>query len=303
MRIRFVLAQIFAGLRSNLAMAISVILVTFVSLTFVGAAMLLQIQIDKLKDDWYDEVEISVFMCPPDSLQPSCAGGEVTDEQLEEVRGILESDALAGVVEKVYLETKEEAYEKFLEQFGDADWAQGMTEEQMQYSYRIKLVDPQEYEIIEEELTGRSGVHKVLDGREVLEPLFVILNNATLASVGLAGTMTIAAVLLITTTIRLSAMSREREVSIMRLVGASNLFIQLPFILEGAIATLLGAGLSILTLWGGVHYISGWVGDSVTWVNLVGTADVWFISPVLIAASILLAGISSLVSLSRYTKV
>lgn len=303
MRFRFILSQIFAGLRSNLAMAISVTLVTFVSLTFVGAAMLLQIQIDELKDDWYDEVEISVFMCPPDSLQPSCAGGEVTSEQLDEVRGILESDALAGVVEKVYLETKEEAYEKFLDQFGDADWAQGMTEEQMQYSFRIKLVNPQEYEIIEEELTGRSGVHKVLDGREVLEPLFVILNNATLASVGLAATMTIAAVLLITTTIRLSAMSREREVSIMRLVGASNLFIQLPFMLEGAIATLLGAGLSILTLWGGVHYLGNWVGDSVTWVNLVGTQDVWLISPVLIAASILLAGISSLVSLSRYTKV
>src|SRR5690625_2980919 len=84
MRARFILSQIAAGLRANLAMAISVVLVTFVSLTFVGAGILLQMQIGKLKDDWYDKVEISVFMCPSDSLQASCAGGEATQAQLDE---------------------------------------------------------------------------------------------------------------------------------------------------------------------------------------------------------------------------
>ncbi len=303
MRARFILSQIAQGLRSNLAMAISVVLVTFVSLTFVGAAILLQVQISKLKDDWYDKVEISVFMCPSDSLQPSCAGGEATQEQLDEVRGILESEALSAFVDTVYLETKEEAFENFNKQFGDEDWAQAITVDQMQYSYRVKLVNPEEYEILVEELTGRSGVQEVMDRRQLLEPLFLVLNRATVASVAIAVTMTIAAALLITTTIRLSAMSREREVSIMRLVGASNLFIQLPFMLEGAIAALLGAGLAVAGLWGAVSYVSGWIGDSLAWVNAVSTTDVWAISPILILAAILLAGFSSLVSLSRYTKV
>lgn len=303
MRARFILSQIAQGLRSNLAMAISVVLVTFVSLTFVGAAILLQVQISKLKDDWYDKVEISVFMCPSDSLQPSCAGGEATQEQLDEVRGILESEALSAFVDTVYLETKEEAFENFNKQFGDEDWAQAITVDQMQYSYRVKLVNPEEYEILVEELTGRSGVQEVMDRRQLLEPLFLVLNRATVASVAIAVTMTIAAALLITTTIRLSAMSREREVSIMRLVGASNLFIQLPFMLEGAIAALLGAGLAVAGLWGAVSYVSGWIGNSLAWVNAVSTTDVWAISPILILAAILLAGFSSLVSLSRYTKV
>src|SRR5690625_5505057 len=86
MRARFILSQIAAGLRANLAMAISVVLVTFVSLTFVGAGILLQMQIGKLKDDWYDKVEISVFMCPSDSLQASCAGGERSEEHTSELQ-------------------------------------------------------------------------------------------------------------------------------------------------------------------------------------------------------------------------
>lgn len=303
MRARFIFSQIAQGLRANLAMAISVVLVTFVSLTFVGAGILLQMQIGKLKDDWYDKVEISVFMCPADSLQPSCAGGEATQEQLDEVEGILESEALSTFVEEVFLETKEEAYENFTDQFGDEDWAQAITVEQMQYSFRVKLVNPEEYEVIVEELTGRTGVQEVMDRRQLLEPLFLVLNRGTVAAAALAITMTIAAVLLITTTIRMSAMSREREVSIMRLVGASNLFIQLPFMLEGAIAALLGAGLAVGGLWGAATYINGWVGDSLAWVNVVSTSDVWLISPILLGTAILLAGFSSIVSLSRYTKV
>lgn len=303
MRLRFILSQIAAGLRSNLAMAISVVLVTFVSLTFVGAGILLQMQIGKLKDDWYDKVEVSVFMCPTDSLQPSCAGGEATQAQLDEVQGILESEALSPFVDKVYLETKEQAYENFIDQFGDEDWAQAITVEQMQYSFRVKLVDPEQYEVIVDELTGRTGVQEVLDRRQLLEPLFLVLNRATVAAGALAITMTVAAVLLITTTIRLSAMSRSREVSIMRLVGASNMFIQMPFMLEGAIAALIGAGLAVAGLWGSVNYLHGWVGESLAWVNVVSTGDVWLITPVLVGLGIVLAGISSLVSLSRYTKV
>lgn len=303
MRFRFVLSQIGSGLRSNVAMAISVVLVTFVSLAFVGAAALMQVQIDKLKDDWYDKVEVSVFMCPSDSLQPSCAGGEATEEQLDDVQEVLESDSLSAYVSKVYVESKDEAFENFEDQFGDEEWAQSITEDQMQESFRVKLVDPEQYEVIADELDGRTGVQQVQDQRKIFEPLFLVLNRATLLSAGLAVVMIVAAVLLITTTIRLSAMSRSRETSIMRLVGASNLFIQLPFMLEGAIAALIGALLASAGLWGAVDYLETWLGGQVTWVNLIDTGDVLWVAPALVVVGILLAGISSLVSLSRYTKV
>lgn len=304
MRLRFVLSQLASGLRRNVSMTISVVLVTFISLVFVGAAALLQMQIGNMKDDWYDRVEVSVFMCPQDSAVPTCAAGEVSDEQLDDVRGLLESEALAPYVDEVFFETKEEAYEAFQEQMPDTVWTQSLTPDQMQVSFRIKLVDPEQYQVVADELTGRPGVEDVVDQRALLEPLFLILDRATLLAVALGGVMIVTAVLLITTTIRLSAMSRRRETSIMRLVGASNLFIQLPFMLEGALAALAGAALAVGGLWLAARYlIEGWLATEFQWVQFVDTGDVLLIAPLLVVAAILLAGISSLVSLSRYTRV
>ena len=304
MRARFVLSQIGNGLRRNIAMAASVVLVTFISLAFVGAAILLQMQISNMKDDWYDRVEVSIFLCPESSSVPNCANGEATEDQVAELQTLLTSDALSDYVDEVYVETKDQAYEAYLEQFGDQEWAQSITAEQMQMSLRVSLVDPEMYQVVADEVTGRPGVEYVVDQRAILEPLFLILNRSTMLAAGLAGLMTITAVMLITTTIRLSAMSRRRETSIMRLVGASNFFIQLPFMLEGALAALLGAVLAGGGLWLGVRYvIEDWLAGSVRWVNFVDTSDVLLVAPILLGIGIVLAAISSLVSLSRYTKV
>lgn len=305
MRLRLITAQVLKGLTRNFAMTVSVILVTFVSLLFVGTALLAQMQIGNMKDDWYDRVEVSIFMCPSGtSMTPSCAAGEATDEQIEEIGELLESAALEPYVDKVYLETKEEAYEAFVEMMPDSPLVQSLTADQMQVSYRVKLVDPEQYQVVADEVSGRPGVESVLDQRELLEPLFLVINRATLVALGLAGVMVIAAVLLITTTIRLSAMSRRQETEIMRLVGASRLFIQLPFMLEGAVAALLGSLFAVGGLWLGLRYlVQGWLAADTTWVNFVGPADLWLVAPVLILAAILLAGVSSLVALNRYTKV
>jgi cell division transport system permease protein len=303
-RLRFILSQVGQGLSRNLAMTISVALVTFVSLTFVGAAALLQMQIDNLKNDWYDKVEVSAFMCPEGSAQPGCAAGEATEEQIEGIGALLGSPALEPYVDEVYLESKDEAFAAFQEQMADTVWAQSLTVDQMQVSYRVKLIDPEQYQIVADELEGRPGVEIVVDQRDQLEPLFNILNSATLLSLGLAGVMIVTAVLLITTTIKLSAMSRRRETGIMRLVGASNLFIQLPFMVEGAIAALVGAVLSVAGLFLGVRYlVQDWLAGTTPWVQFVGTGDVLVIAPFLVLAAILLAGISSVVSLGRYTRV
>lgn len=285
-------------------MSVSVTLVTFVSLMFVGAAALLQTQIGNLKNDWYDKVEVSAFMCPTGSAEPGCAAGEATEEQIQAVGDLLASEELAPYVDEVYLESKEQAYEAFQEQMADTVWAQSLTVDQMQVSYRVKLDDPEQYQIVADELGGRPGVEIVVDQREQLEPLFRILNSATVLTAGLGGVMIITAVLLITTTIRLSAMSRRRETGIMRLVGASNFFIQLPFMLEGAIAALVGAVLAVGALWLGVKYlIEDWLTRTTPWVQFIETGDVLAVAPFLVLAAILLAGISSVVTLGRYTRV
>ena len=304
MRLQFILSEIGVGLRRNLSMAISVVLVTFISLTFVGAAALLQLQIVQMKGEWYDKVEVSIFLCPTNSDAPTCAGGEATPEQIDTVKAQLDGDALKPYVKARFFETKDEAFAAFQKQFAGEALAQGVTADQMQASFRVTLVDPQQYQVIHDYFTGRQGVEEVRDQRQVIEPIILVLNRATLLSVGLAAVMLLAAVLLITTTIRLSALSRRRETGIMRLVGASNLFIQLPFMLEGAIAATIGAGMAVTGLWFGVRYlVQDWLASSVTWVPYIGTDAVWSIAPALVGVSILLAGISSVVSLSRYTRV
>ncbi len=304
MRLQFILSEIGVGLRRNLSMAVSVILVTFISLTFVGSAALLQMQIGQMKDEWYDKVEVSIFLCPNNSDTPTCANGEATPEQIATIKAELDGDALKPYVKQVYPETKEQAFASFEKRFANEWWAQGVTVDQMQASYRVALIDPQQYQVIHDYFTGRQGVEEVRDQRQVIEPIILVLNRATLLSVGLAAVMLLAAVLLITTTIRLSALSRRRETGIMRLVGASNLFIQLPFMLEGAIAATIGAAMAVAGLWFGVHYlVQDWLASSVTWVPYIGTDAVWTIAPALVGVAILLAGISSVVSLSRYTKV
>ena len=303
MRLGLVLSEALNGLRRNASMVVSVVLVTFVSLTFVGASLLLQAQIDKLKDDWYDKVEVSVFLCPVGSPEPTCAGGEASPEQIAALEDVFESE-LGDEIQTVYFESKDDAFEAFTERYPDGYLGTELTVEDMQASFRLKLTNPENYEVVNDVVTGRPGVEVVEDQRRIFDSLFLALNRASLLSAGLAAVMLLAAVLLITTTIRLSALSRRRETGIMRLVGASNLFIQLPFLLEGAIAAVFGALLAVGGLWVGVKYlVTDWLSQSVTWVAYVDESDVLAIAPVLVGIAFLLAAISSVVTLNRHTRV
>ena len=295
MRLRFVLSETAKGMYRNLAMTVSVILVAFVSLLFVGASSLLQSQISTMKGDWYDKVEVSVYMCPKSSASSNCANGEATAAQISEVENLITSGAPSGYVKSYQMETKAQAYQNFMKAYAKSAVGRNATEDMMPVSFRIKLKDAENYKLVAEQFEGHSGV----------ERLFLVMNRASWITGGLATIMAVAAVLLISTTIRLSAMSRSRQTGIMRLVGASNLFIQLPFILEGVIAALTGAILAVATLWLGVRYVvEGWLASSISFTSaFISTRDVLFLSPWLILAAIALAAVSSALSLSKYTRI
>lgn len=304
MRLRFILSETAKGLSRNMAMTVSVILVAFVSLLFVGASGLLQSQIAAMKGEWYDEVEVSVYMCPQASAYPTCADGEASQEQIDAVETTI-NQSLSSFVESYHIESKAEAYKNFMASYGNSAVGRNATEDMMPVSFRIKLVDPENYQVVAEQFGGHAGVERVVDQGSTLEPLFLVMNRASWITGGLAAIMGVAAVLLISTTIRLSAMSRSRETGIMRLVGASNLFIQLPFILEGVIAALIGALMAVGTLWAGVHYVvEKWLAGSISFTSaFIDTSAVLYLAPWLILAAIALAALSSAFSLSKYTKV
>jgi cell division transport system permease protein len=304
MRLAFILGEIGSGLRRNLSMVVSVVLVTFISLTFVGAAGMLQLQINQMKGFWYDKVQVAVFLCVDTSTAASCASGPVTDEQRGEIESTLKSPAVDQYVSSYHFESQADALEHFKEQFANSPIVDSVTADQLPESFRVSLVDPQKYEVINEVFSSLPGVEVVVDQREVLERVFSVMNIASLVAVGIATVMIVCAILLIATTIRLSAFSRRRETGIMRLVGASKAVIQLPFILEGVIAAVIGALLASLVLWAVARFfIGGWLADQYPDTAFISDTSVLLIGPALLLLGALLAGISSLLTLRRYLKV
>lgn len=303
MRIRFILGEVWNGLRRNSTMALSVVLVTFVSLTFVGAAILTQMQVAQLQDAWYGRVEVSIFLCPENSLYEQCAAGSVTESQEQDILAVLEDGSVAQIVDEVYYETREEVYDNIVAADDAGVYSAQLSPEDLGPVLRVKLTDPEQFQVVADATSGLPGVEEVNDQREVFDELFKFLNAATFIAAGLAGIMMLAAVLLITTTIRLSALSRRRETNIMRMVGSSRSLIQMPFMLEGAVAATAGALLAIGGLWAAARYlIEDWLHGSIPWVEYVGREDVWTVAPWLLAIAVGLALLASLVTLGRYTR-
>ncbi|MDQ1619294.1 MAG: cell division transport system permease protein [Actinomycetota bacterium] len=301
MRARFLLSEITIGLRRNMTMTVAMVITTAVSLGFLGTAILFNQQVGVMKTYWYDKVEVSVFLCGQDSSQPSCAAGEVTQAQRDEIRSDL--DALPQV-EKIYYESKNQAYKRFKEQFKNSAIVDNVSPDQMPESYRVKLVNPEQFPIIASAFAGRPGIDEVQDQRALLERLFEVLKWVQWFAFCLALLMVVVSTILIVNTIRVSAFSRRRETGIMRLVGASSFSIQLPFLLEGAISGFVGALLAS----GSFVLIKGVLVDRVLAPNFpisqfITWGDVWLSGGVVFLVGITLAAVASFFALLKYLRV
>lgn len=297
------LSEVGQGLRRNASMVVSVVLVTFVSLTFVGAAILLQMQIGQMKGYWYERAQVAVYMCNDIVAAANCAG-EATEEQVAAVEAQLTSEVLAPLIDRFEFESQEQAYENFLAQFEGNAIADFVSPDMLNQTFWVNLKDPTQSDVLSEALAGYAGVEDVQDLRGYLDPILSALNAASYAAIGVAALMLVAAVLLIATTIRLSAFSRRRELSIMRLVGASNRFIQTPFVLEGVVAALIGsvlAGAAVVSL---VHFfVQGYLSESLPDTSFVSVDDALLVVPILFGVGVVLAALSANVAIRRYLKV
>lgn len=303
MRVGLILTEALGGLRRNISMVISVVLVTFVSLTFVGAAILMQGQISTMRAYWTERAQVSVSMCSTVSTGESCLDGAATQEQVDQIRAELTGDPLASLISDLRFETKAEAYANITELLGE-EQASVLTEDQMSETFYVTLKDPGQSQVIVEAFAGIDGVEEVRDQLQYLDPLFSALTVATYIAVGIAVLMLIAAILLIATTIRLSAYARRKEIGIMRLVGASNRFIQTPFVLEGVFAAFIGSVLASAAVIAGVHfgvngYLKGRVPFITTWITM---QDAALVVPVLIGIGVILAALSAGFAIRRWLR-
>ncbi|HWG95023.1 MAG TPA: permease-like cell division protein FtsX [Mycobacteriales bacterium] len=302
MRASFVLSEIGIGLRRNLTMTVAVVVTVAISLALFGSGLLIRKQVETMKDFWYDRVEVSVYLCGEASTGSQCQGVPVTDEQR---RAIGEDLRALPQVQEVFYESQQEAYERFREQFADSpDLVDNVTADALPESYRVKLVDPTQFDVVASAFAERPGVEQVQDQKALLEDFFDVLNKLQLLALIIAGVQVFAAVLLISNTIRVAAFSRRRETGIMRLVGASNLSIQLPFLLEGVLAGLVGAGIASGALVAlKALLIDGQLRPTFEFTAFVGWGDVLSIIPWLVLTGVLLAGVSSFVTLRRHLRV
>lgn len=243
---RHTLRETWSGLRRNASMTIAVIVTMWVSLSLFGIGLLAAQQVDLLKGRWYDKIEVTVFLCTEDSRGVNCdPGAGTTDAQRTEIEAALRANP---EVETVYYESKAEAFAEFQEVYADSPILAAMTVDMMQDSFRVKLKNPAEYQGVVSAVAGMKGVQAVQDLHKYLDPLFAWLNMARWATIGASVLLLLAAALQIANTIRMAAFARRREIGIMRLVGASNWYIMMPFLLESLVAAVMGALLACLTL-------------------------------------------------------
>lgn len=304
MRLRLVLGEVWNGLRRNLSVVISVILVTFVSLTFVGAAILMQLQVQQMKTFWYDRAHVAIYLCTQFDQSATCDGTAAGDEQIDAVASALSDPVLAPYIEDFIFVDHDEAFTEFQRQFEGNPILDITRPEQLNQTFWVKLKDPSRSAIIQENFSGVPGVQSVSDQRSLLDRIFLFLGVASYTAIAIAGLMLIAAVLLISTTIRLSAFSRRREIGIMRLVGASNRFIQTPFIIEGIVAALVGSILAGVASVAVVKFfVQGFLVTNVPFTSYITVEQSLIVPPILIIVGVVLSAIAAKVAISRYLRV
>jgi cell division transport system permease protein len=292
---RHTFAEALGGLRRNASMTLAVVVTMWVSLSLFGAGLLAARQVDLLKDRWYDKIEISVFLCVKDVKGDNCdTGNDATDAQKA---AILSSIQANSETQDVFYESKADAFSEFKRVFAGSSIEDSLTVDQMQDSYRVKLKDPRNYQGLVSEISTMKGVQFVQDLHVYLDPIFTWLNALRWGTIGMSVLLLLAASLQIGNTIRMAAFARRRELGIMRLVGASNWYIMLPFLLESLFAAVMGAALASGTLAVGLYVIIvqnaqvslkglrwiGWSDAGIAMAGVTGVAIVLSIVPTLIA--------------------
>ena len=302
-RTSYIAVEAYRGFRRNLLLAISMVIIVAISLTLFGVALLAGKQVSLFGGYWSDKIEVSVFLAR-----------QITPEQRDSIRAQLQSQP---VVERVYYESQQQAYDRFREQFKDSpDMIHNVTPGILPESFRVKLRDPTQFAQIHDLFcSGRfdsrgheicnAGIEQVVDQKKLVERLFSVLNLLKNSFLVLAGVLGIAAVVLIAVTVRVAAFARRKETQIMKLVGASNTYIRLPFLAEGVVAGLLGTGIAFGLLRAGMFYLSRMRQQVSIFQELpaVGMREFYASCVILLILGVVASGLASLLALRKYVRV
>jgi cell division transport system permease protein len=289
-RWRYLFAELGIGLRRNLLMTVAMVVTVTVSLTLLGAGLLVQSQVNLARSLFFAQVEVSIFL---------------QDGIPENQRASLENDLVGNaLVEEVIYESKQDAYEHFQQIFADDPaLLESVTPEVLPASFRVKLHDPEQFSVIRSQFETYPGVDTVRDQRDILDKFFRVMNKFQQGALAIAVLQGIGAAALISNTIRMTAFARREQTGIMKLVGATNWYIRLPFILEGVFAGVVGALMAGGLLLLGYNTLIDSLRREIFFIPFIGLDHVLTTIPLLVLIGAAVAAIASFLSLRRFLSV
>jgi cell division transport system permease protein len=302
-RIEFYFRETAAGIRRNGTVAFGAVSTAFIALFLFGLALLIRKEIALVIEQITGNVQVAVYVDDTAAAHP---------ETITHLTSMLqELPAVATVTYEDKQATCARAREVFA---ANPTIIENVPCSAYPTSLRVNLRDTSQYQQITASLacepddTGKMqcaepGVLEVRDYRDVLDRLSAITNALSIGLFMLAIVMLVSAVVLVANTLRMGMFARRKEISIMRLVGATNWRIRVPFLIEGGAEALVGAGLAIVALFLGKVFLVDQLAGKLVWLPLVRNSDVLAVIPWIVVAAVFVAGVAGTIGMRRFLDV
>jgi len=295
-RFGFLVNEVLTGLRRNITMTIAMILTTAISIGLFGGGLLVLRLADHSKNIYLDRVETQVFLTNDISANDmSC-----DSDPCKALRSTIEG---RDDVKSVRFLNRDDAYADATAKF--PQYKDVASRDSFPASFIVKLDDPEQHKDFDQAIAGQPGVLNVLNQKDLIDRLFAVLDGLSNAAFAVALVQAIGAVLLIANMVQVAAYTRRTEIGIMRMVGASRWYTQLPFLLEAVLAATIGVVLAII----GLIVVRALFLDKALnqfyQANLIAKidyADILYISPILFLLGVVMAGATAYVTLRWYVR-
>ena len=295
-RFGFLLNEVWTGLRRNVTMTVAMILTTAISIGLFGGGLLVVRLADHSRAIYLDRVESQVFLTNDVSANdPTCDADpcKALRQQIED----------RDDVRSVRFLNRDDAYNDAIKKFPQYKDVAG--KDAFPASFVVKLDDPEQHKDFDDAMAGQPGVLNVLNQKDLIDRLFAVLDGLSNAAFAVALVQAIGAVLLIANMVQVAAYTRRTEIGIMRLVGASRWYTQLPFLVEAMLAALIGVVIAIIGL---IVVRALFLENALNQfyqANLIARvdyADILYIAPMLLFVGVAMAGVTAYATLRLYVR-
>ena len=296
MRFGFLINEVLTGLRRNVTMTIAMILTTAISIGLFGGGLLVVRLADNSRKIYLDRVESQVFLTDDLSANDLTCDGD----PCKALRAQIEK---RDDVKSVRFLNRDDAYDDAIKKFPQYKDVAG--KDAFPASFVVKLDNPEQHKDFDQAIVGQPGVLNVLNQKDLIDRLFAVLDGLSNAAFAVALVQAMGAVLLIANMVQVAAYTRRTEIGIMRLVGASRWYTQLPFLVEAMLAALIGVVISIVGL---ILVRALFLENALNQfyqANLIARidyADIVYIAPILLFVGVVMAGVTAYATLRLYVR-